>query len=57
MPRGCTRGSGPGKARVRETATHIRELDGDLRSGVAALSRWREELTASSIDMLDGEKR
>ena len=26
----------------RETATHVRGRDGELRSGVEALSRWRE---------------
>ena len=30
------------KAKEKETVTHIRGLDGELRSGEEAMNRWRE---------------
>ena len=32
------------RAKEWETTTHVRGLDGQLRSGEEALSRWREHL-------------
>ena len=39
------------RAKERETTTHIRGLDGELRSGEEAMTRWREH----SDNLLNGE--
>ena len=39
------------RAKERETTTHIRGLDGELRSGEEAMTRWREHFD----NLLNGE--